>query len=210
MKDLQPVSFGKEKYFYLSAAKSHQLAFELAHSINQKIADGREEKPELVIAIARGALAWVKTLADWLNIDQIATFHVVHYTNVGKRLSKPTILQSYLPRVDKKRVLLFDNVAETGKTMRLAIDFLLMCGAEKVTTATLFYKKGSLITPDFYSLLTDAWIIFYFDTVETVKLLGTRWLSQGLDLEEINWRFLSIGLPPKEVQLAMKIIFNFS
>jgi len=209
MKDLQPVSFGKEKYLYLSATKSHQLAFKLANSINQKIAKGEEKKPEIVIAIARGALAWTKTLADWLNVDQMTSFRVVHYTNVGKRLPKPTILESYLPRVDKKRILLFDNVVETGKTMKLAIDFLLMCGAEKVTTATLFYKKGSVITPNFYSLQTDAWIIFYFDILETIKLLGTRWLNQGLNLEEINRRFLTIGLPQKEAKLAMKIIFNF-
>lgn len=209
MTSLKTISFNQEKYTYLSAEKSHQLAFELASRISQKISNGEIKKPEIIIGIARGALAWIKTLADWLNIDEIATLRLAHYTNVGQRLIKPTILRSCLPRIDKKRVLLFDNVVETGKTMKMAADYLLMCGAEKITTASLFYKKTSVITPNFCSLKTNAWIIFYFDIMETVKLLGSRWLNEGLDLKKIKQRFLKIGLPRKEVSTAMKIIFNY-
>lgn len=210
MTDLKTISFNKEKYTYLSAEKSHQLAFELALVINQKIKNSQMEKPEIVIGIARGALAWIKTLADWLNIDEISTLRLVHYTNIGQRLTKPTILHSCLPRVDKKRVLIFDNIVETGKTMKMAVDYLSMCGAEKIRTSSLFYKKTSIIKPDFYSLKTDAWIVFYFEIMETVKLLGSRWNNEGLDLKKIKQRFLKIGLPQNEVSTAMKTIFNFS
>ena len=208
MKGLQSVFFGKEKYLYLSAEKSHQLAFELASLVNQKIAKGEIEKPEIIIGIARGALAWVKTLADWLNIDQISTVRIVHYAEIGKTLKKPKILESSLPKIDKKRVLLFDNVVETGKTMKLAFDYLNMRGAEKISTAVLFYKKTSAFMPDFYCLKSDAWIIFHLEVVEAIKCLGVRWLNKGLGLEKIKQRFLTIGLPPKEVKEAMKIIFN--
>ena len=208
MKKPKTTSFGKEKYIYLSAEKSHQIAFELATKINQKIKKGKIKKPEIIIGIARGALAWIKTLADWLNIDEVTTLRLVHYTDVGQRLKKPTLLRSCLPPVARKRILLFDNVVETGKTMKMATDYLSMCGAETTATASLFYKKTSTIKPDFYLLETNAWIIFYFDIVETVKFLGSRWLSQGLELKEIKSRFLKIGVPQKEVLTAMQLIFN--
>lgn len=209
MPDLQAATFGKEKFFYLSPEKSHQLAFALASSINQKIAKAELEKPEIVIGIARGALTWIKTLADWLNIDQTAIVRMVHYAEVGKTLSRPRILESFLPQIDRKRVLLFDNVVETGKTMRLACDYLKMRGVAKITTAVLFYKKSSVFVPDFYSSRESSWIIFHFDIVETVKCLGTCWLNKGLDLSQIKKRFLTIGLPVLEVNEALKIIFNF-
>lgn len=210
MKELQVVSFGKERYIYLSAENSHKLVFKLTSLINEKIAKSEIEKPEVIIGIARGAIAWIKTLADWLSIDQLATFRIVHYADVGKTLSKPKILESHLPRIDKKRVLLFDNVVETGKTMRLATDYLAMRGVKQITTAVLFYKTTSEFIPDFYAIKANPWIIFHFDVLETVKCVGVRWLNEGLKLEEIKECFLKIGIPEKEVSLAMKIIFDFS
>jgi len=210
MKKLQSVSFAKEKYIYISPEKSHQLAFELASSINQKISQGKIKKPEIIIGIARGALAWIKTLADWLNIDQISIFRIVHYANMGKTLPRPKILESHLLKIDRKRVLVFDNVVETGKTMKLAVNYLKMRGAEKIITAVLFYKKTSAFIPDFYSSKESDWIIFHHEIVESIKCLGARWLNKGLDLKKIKRRFLTIGLPQKEVKEAMKIIFNFS
>ncbi|GAF87053.1 unnamed protein product, partial [marine sediment metagenome] len=195
-------------YIYLSPEKSHQLVFELASLINQKIAQGEIKKPEIIIGIARGALAWLKTLADWLNIDQINIFRIVHYAGVSKTLKKPKILESNLPRIDKKRVLLFDNIVETGKTMKLAVNYLSICGAEDVTTAVLFYRKHSILTPDFYTIKTEPWIVFHHEIVESIKCLGIRWLNKGLKLEKIKERFLTIGLPQKEVKEAMRIIFN--
>lgn len=210
MKELQVVSFGKEKYIYLSAEKSHNLAFQLACSVNKKITSGELEKPEVIIGIARGAIAWIRTLADWFSIDQLSVFRIVHYADVGKTLSKPRILESHLPRIDKKRVLLFDNVVETGKTMKLATDYLAMRGTKQVTTAVLFYKTTSEFIPNFYAVKANPWIIFHFDVLESVKCLGVRWLNEGLKLEEIKKRFLKIGIPEKETSYAMKIIFDFS
>ena len=208
MKSLQSISIDKQEYIYLSPEKSHQLAFELVSFINQKISQGEIKKPEIIIGIARGALAWLKILADWLNIDQVNSFRIVHYSGVSKTLKKPKILESNLPRIDKKRVLIFDNIVETGKTMKLAVNYLSMCGAEDITTAVLFYRKCSILVPDFYSRTTNAWIVFHHEIVESIKYLGTRWLDKGIHLKEIKQRFLTIGLPQKEVKKAMKIIFN--
>jgi hypoxanthine phosphoribosyltransferase len=207
---LQAITFGDQKYVYLSAEKSHQLAFTLASLINEKISQGEVEKPEIIVGIARGAISWLKTLSDWLNIDQMASLRIVHYADVGKMFPKPRILESYLPPIDKKRVLLFDNVVETGKTMKLAINYLSMCGATKITTSVIFRKKTSTLIPDFYAKLIDAWIIFYFDVLESVKCLGVRWVEEGLKPKLIKKRFLKIGIPSPEVNYAMKIIFNFS
>lgn len=200
---------GKEKYLYVSPQICHELAFSLCLAINKQIKEGKIEKPEIIIGIAKGSYAWLKILSDWLNIDNVTAIRVVHYTDIGQRLPQPTILQTNLPRIDKKRVLLFDNVADTGKTIKMAYDFLNMCGADKIFTASLFYKKISLIKPDFYSAITDAWIIFYFEIVETVKLLGSKWINEKVGFKEIKNRLLTINIPPQEVDEALKLLFNY-
>jgi uncharacterized protein len=207
---LKTITIDNKKYYYLSPHYSHKLVFQLSQLINKSIRAGKMEKPELIVGIARGSLAWLKTLADWLNIDNIYTIRVVHYNNVAKRLEKPTLLESHLPRTDKARVLVFDNVIETGKTMKLAFNYLQMKGAEKIYTSSLFYKNNAKFKPDFYTLKTDAWIIFHFDIMETVKLLGSKWLNKQVDLQTIFRRFIKLGLPKNEVKTAMELIFNFS
>jgi hypoxanthine phosphoribosyltransferase len=99
---------------------------------------------------------------------------------------------------------------ETGKTMKLAINYLKIKGAEKIYTSSLFYKKNLICKPDFFNLKTKSWIVFHFDIMETVKFLGSRWLSKNQSLKEIKNNFLKIGLPENEVAKAMQLIFNFS
>jgi hypoxanthine phosphoribosyltransferase len=209
-KSYAPVEIENRSYIYLSPNESHALTVQLAHNVTGLIEKGKIEKPDLVVGVARGALVFVKTMADWLNIEDIATLRVVHYTDVGKRLPKPTLLQSTLPRADNRRVVLIDNVVETGKTMQLSVDYLKMCGVDQITTGVLFTKKSSKFVPDVYAAETGAWVIFHFDIVESVKMLGSRWLNSEVGLTEVYERFVKIGLPEKEVLQAMEMIFNYS
>lgn len=202
--------FGKEKYIAPTAEEAHKLTTNLALKINKQIKQGKAVKPEVIVAIGKGAWTWAKELADWLNISQVSTLQIVHYKELSQRLKKPIILQSLPIQIDKKVVLLFDDVVETGKTLQVGAKYLKMRGAEKIITAVLFYKRVSQLIPDFFAIETKAWVIFHNEIMETVKFLGSKWLKQKLSFEKIRKRLLTIGLEKKEIDYAMKIIFNFS
>lgn len=206
--DLKETRFGREKYLWLDNKKSHQMVVNLGEKIRKKVRDKKMAKPEVLVAVARGALAWVKTLADWLEIEDIEVIQVVHYSGIGKRLKKPVLLKGVNRSVENKNVLLFDNLADTGKTLKLSLDYLNLTTEKEVKSATLIFKPGSAFKPDFYVFKTNAWVIFHHEVVETIRLLSLKWLKDRLSKEEIKERFLKIGMPKKEVEEGLKIFFG--
>ncbi|MEM2144981.1 MAG: phosphoribosyltransferase family protein [Candidatus Jordarchaeaceae archaeon] len=109
-----------------------------------------------------------------------------------------------IPLVDKK-VLLFDDVDDSGETMIFSLDYLKNFGALSMTTATLFHKPHSKYQPDFYGVETSAWVIFPHEKREGIVGLARKWERQGLHLQEIKKRLIKIGLPKKEIDLFLSL-----
>jgi len=206
--DLKTTTFGKEKYILLPAKYSHKIITSLASMINEAVEAGEIKKPNVVVAIAKGSLTWAKTLADWLNISNLQVIQLLHYQDVGERMDRPVILKGLNEPVINKNVLIFDNVADSGLTLEMAVEYLKMASKGEITTATLFYKPRSCFKPTFFAFKTSYWIVFHHDVLETVKQLSTKWLQDGLSKTEIRERFIKIGIPREEVKYALSIVFK--
>jgi hypothetical protein len=161
-----------------------QLSFELA----QKIIESGEEF-DLVVALAKGAWPMSRTLVDYLAISNLVSLGVRFYSGINKRLSEPEVYQDLPVSVDNKKILLFDDVADTGESLVFASDYLMEQGASEVKTATLFLKERSAIIPDFHANTTNSWIIFPFEVREMMGLLASNWREQGIGESEIIDRF---------------------
>src|SRR5213080_2797138 len=89
----------------------------------QVAADGFE--PDIVLGIARGGLLLCASLAYALEVKNTFTMNVEFYTGVDERLEMPMILPPVPERVDLEgaRVLIADDVADTGLTLQLVKEF---------------------------------------------------------------------------------------
>ena len=114
-------------------------------------------------------------------------------------------IDDYTIEVNGKKILLFDDVADTGESLIFASDYLLEQGAALVKTATLFFKERSAITPDYYASRTNAWIIFPFEIREMSQLLSNNWRKQGLAESEIIARLKKLNFNEKIMQYFAKI-----
>ncbi|WP_394279595.1 phosphoribosyltransferase [Microbacterium sp.] len=128
----------------------------LARSI---LADGFE--PDVVVAIARGGLLPAGAIAYGLGVKSCGALNVEFYTGIGTVLDAPELLPpdldlGYLPG---KKVLLVDDVADSGRTLKLAVEMLVDAGAD-VRSVCIFTKPGSVATPDYSWRETDLWIDF--------------------------------------------------
>jgi hypoxanthine phosphoribosyltransferase len=202
-------NYRKNKFITPRAEEVHQLILKLVRKINRRIAAGRMSRPEMVVAIGRGGWSWAKEVADWINVLEIGTLQMVHYKGIGQRLKRPIVLQTLPVEIMGKNILALDDVVETGKTMAGAKEFLELMGAKRVTTATLYLKPMSKFKPDFFGKRTDAWIIFYGDIMESVKLLAAEWMGKGMNLGLVYKKLLEIGLIDEEVREAMRLLFNW-
>jgi hypoxanthine phosphoribosyltransferase len=118
-------------------------------------------EPEIVVAIARGGLLVGGALAYALGVKSCGSINVELYTGVDTTLPEPLLLPPHLD-VDSlagRRVLLADDVSQSGLTLRLAVDIIERMGAE-VRTACFYTKPQTVFVPDWSWRDTDRWIVF--------------------------------------------------
>ena len=122
-------------------------------------ADGFE--PDLILAIARGGLFVAGALGYALNVKNVAVINVEFYTGVDERLDVPVMLPPVPSTVDLSgaRVLIADDVADTGATLRLVRDFCADHVAD-ARCAVLYQKPHSTVDCEYVWRRTDRWIDF--------------------------------------------------
>ena len=97
-------------------------------------------KPDILIAISRGGWIPGRILSDLLDNSDIATIKVEHYIDIYKTMEEPQITQPVPIDVRNKKILLIDDIADSGKSLRLVRDHLLKQGASEVKICALYRK----------------------------------------------------------------------
>jgi hypoxanthine phosphoribosyltransferase len=140
----------------MSWAQLGEASRELARAI---VDDGYE--PDLILGIARGGLLVAGALSYAIGVKNTFTMNVEFYTGVDERLPVPMILPPVPALVDLQdaRMLIADDVADTGQTLALVKGF---CAGQvgEVRTAVLYEKPRSIVTCDYVWRRTELWIDF--------------------------------------------------
>jgi hypoxanthine phosphoribosyltransferase len=128
--------------------------------LGQTIADD-QFRPDLILAVARGGLALAMGLAYALDVKDLVMVNVELYTGIGTRRAAPVVLAPAPSAGDLagRRVLIADDVTDSGLTLRLLRD---LCAdhAAQCRSAVLYRKPPSVIEPDYVWRRTDRWINF--------------------------------------------------
>jgi uncharacterized protein len=121
--------------------------------------DGFE--PDLILSIARGGLFVAGSLGYVLGVKNLYVMNVEFYDGVGTTLDMPVMLPPVPSAVDfsAKKVLIADDVADSGKTIELVYSFI-KDQVEDVRSAVIYEKPRSLIKCDYVWRRTDRWINF--------------------------------------------------
>jgi hypothetical protein len=133
---------------------------EASRDLAEKIAaDGF--RPDLILAIARGGMFVAGALGYALAVKNLHLMNVEFYTGEGTTLDMPVMLPPVPDAVDfsAKKVLIADDVADTGKTIELVRGFVTEHVAE-VRSAVIYEKPASVIKCDYVWQRTDRWINF--------------------------------------------------
>src|SRR3954469_20955496 len=118
-------------------------------------------RPDIIVGIARGGLLVGGAISYALGVKNTFTINVEFYTGVDERLDMPMLLPPVPDLVDfgEQKVLIADDVADTGATLALVKEFCEGKVAE-VRCAVLYEKSRSTVACQYVWRRTDRWIVF--------------------------------------------------
>lgn len=168
------------KFLYVSWSNFHQNIYKLAEQIKKT-----ENDFDLIVAMARGGLSVAQILSDLLDLP-IASFTIKSYKDL-KQEKTPIVTFKLGNKLHGKKILLVDDVSDSGKTFIRGVEYLKELGAQNIKTASVIIKPVTKYVPDYYQKSASGWVIFPYEMKETIAILTKKGLSKK--------QLLSIGLP---------------
>ncbi|MHA2299307.1 MAG: phosphoribosyltransferase, partial [Candidatus Hodarchaeales archaeon] len=166
--------------------------------------DGFE--PEIILGISRGGWIPARLLSDMFeasfplkqeNINSVlATMQIQFYTGISETHSRPVISQDVVVDIHQKKILLVDDLADSGESLKCALDYLTLKNPREVRIATLLYKPWSKVKPHYYVEEATEWVIFPHEYYE---FMSERTLSESYDKTTAWATFIEIGIPDSSI-----------
>lgn len=135
--------------------------------------------PEVIVGVSRGGWPPARVMSDLLENPNLANMKVEFYKNIGVTARRPKITQPVTSEVVGKRVLVVDDVADSGHSLRVASKHLQDKGAGEIKVCTLYLKPKSIFKPDYYARTTSKWVIFPWERLEAINLIKRNLRSKG-------------------------------
>ena len=125
------------------------------------IKDVQSFQPEAILSIARGGYTLAHAMAEGLDIRDLQSIRTELYDKECKREGITLFGECSF---GKKRVLVVDDIADSGETLAFIMHYLKENFPEVTfASATLFYKKSSCYEPDFWMQEAKSWIEFFWE-----------------------------------------------
>ena len=119
-------------------------------------------QPEAIVGIARGGLTLSHCMAEGLSLREVQTIRTELYDGNCKR--QDISLFGICDFKNVKRVIVLDDIADSGETLKAIMNYLEMNFKEiEFKSATLFYKKTSIYEPHFWINEAKEWIEFFWE-----------------------------------------------
>ena len=108
-------------------------------------------EPDIVIAIARGGYAPARLLCDHLDIFNLTSIRIIHYTAGTQMDAEARLSMGLCTDVRDRKVLVVDDVSDTGDTLQLALSHIERFRPADMRLAVMHHKDVSQVIPDFYT-----------------------------------------------------------
>ncbi len=167
----------------------------------EKVRDSGYE-PQVIVGVSRGGWPPARIMSDLLQNSNLANIKVEFYKDIGVRTEKPRITQPVTSDVTGKRVLVVDDVSDTGHSLRVVVNHLRRKGVRDIKVCTLYLKPKSVFKPDFFARVTRKWVIFPWERLEAVHLIAKRIKSVSSVVSELKGSGMSGGLVRRLVRMS--------
>jgi hypoxanthine phosphoribosyltransferase len=136
-------------------------------------------KPDIIIALSRGGFVPARSVCDMLIIKDLVSMKVDHWGITASKDKKARIRYPLDVNLTGKKVLIVDDITDSGESMLVSINFIKSLNPVEIKTATALHIKTSKFTPDYYGEEIDwKWVIFPWNYVEDMCNIIPRVLDK--------------------------------
>ncbi len=174
----------KTGYELISWMEVQRLCLRLADMI---ITSGYQ--PEIIIAIARGGYVPARLLCDYLDIMDLTSIKIEHYLSLANKKEQATIRYPLCTDIKNRRVLLVDDINDSGDTLDIAVNHLNSFQPDEIRIAVMHHKIVSHFSVDYYAR----------------KIIKWRWVTYPWAItEDIGNLLRQISPPPENIEKAQQ------
>lgn len=136
-------------------------------------------KPDVVIALSRGGFVPARTICDMLIIKDLVSIKVDHWGITANMGGKASIRYPLKADLTGKKILVVDDITDSGESMIVSIDFIKSLNPKEIKTAAALYIKTSKFKPDYYGEEIEwKWVIFPWNYVEDMCNIMPKVLNE--------------------------------
>lgn len=157
-------------------------------SIRHKVME--DYAPDTLIGIARGGLVPARILSDRMWIKDLLSVKTEHWGITATRDGEATLKGGLNGSLDGKKVLVVDDITDTGESLRIASEHVKSLKPVSMKTATMLHITRSGFVPDYYAEEINekswTWFIFPWNVYEDLDNLIGRSLVKPMNTDEIR------------------------
>jgi len=167
-------------------------------------------RPDVVVAVSRGGFVPARLLCDFLDITDLLSIQSQHWVEAAKAAEKAILRYPYTVDMSGKRVLIVDDIVDTGDTLALAREFVIRewKPLEARTAALQWISSVAKFKPDYYYIEVKEWTWFQYpwtrleDLSQFIKRIlaeDPRVKGRPVPLEELKALFQEwYGVKPED------------
>ncbi|MEM0475591.1 MAG: phosphoribosyltransferase family protein [Candidatus Norongarragalinales archaeon] len=122
-------------------------------------------KPDVIVGVGRGGWTPSVIVSNLLRNPRLYSVKCEYYDENDEPTKRPRISQTVGLRVKGKRVLVVDEVADSGESLRAIARHFRTLGASELSFVVLHWKYCARFTPEYWGARTPAgvWLRYPWD-----------------------------------------------
>ncbi|MCI4343601.1 MAG: phosphoribosyltransferase [Thermoplasmata archaeon] len=134
--------------------------------------------PETLVGLTRGGWVPARLLSDRLGVKRVVSIRAQHWGVTATPDGVASLSEGLSGPVAGERVLIVDDITDTGESLALAVDHVRAARAASVETATFLHIPHSKLVPTYFAeeIPRDAWvwIVFPWNYWEDLVVLAQK------------------------------------
>ena len=142
------------------------MFYNLARRVAEKI-NNSSYKPDIIVGLARGGWVLARVLCDFVGVKDLVSLKVEHWGVTATPDGTAKLKHHLNVDLTGKKVLVVDDITDTGESMKVAIEYIKSLKPSEVRTATLQHIKSAKFKADYIGEeINWIWVVFPWNFTE--------------------------------------------